>query len=80
MQRMLLAHAAREEKAEATSKFLGYMSEHRNCKLMQEIFKNMEEIRFMACNEVKTYNFDPECRAYCVYGKAASVLKRKNNK
>lgn len=77
---MLLAHATKEEKGEVTSKFLGYMNEYRNCKLMQESFKNMEEIRFMACHEAKTYNFDPECRAYCVYGKAVSVLKRKNNK
>lgn len=77
MQRMLLAHALKEEKAEVTSKFVGYMNEHRNCKLLQDYFKNFEEVRFMACHESKAYNFDPEFRAFCVYGKTVSLLKRK---
>jgi hypothetical protein len=74
---MLLASAQKEEKLEVTSKFVAYMNEHRNCKLLQDYFKNFEEVRFMACHESKVYNFDPECRAFCVYGKTVSLLKRK---
>jgi hypothetical protein len=74
---MLVAHALKEDKSEIITKFIGYMNEHRNCKLLQDYFKNFDEVRFMACHEGKVYNFDPEYRAFCVYGKAVSVLRRK---
>ena len=37
----------------------------------------MSGIKMMACAENKVYTFDPESRAYCIYGKAVSVMKRK---
>lgn len=77
MQKMMLAVAMGQERPEVTAKFISYMNEQRGCKLLQDYFKNFEEVRFMACHESKAYSFDPEARAFCVYGKAVSLLKRR---
>jgi hypothetical protein len=53
------------------------MNEQRSCKLLSEYLKNLQEIRFMACHERKVYSFDPEQKAYCIYGRAVSAIRRK---
>jgi len=54
------------------------MTDHRFCKLSPEYFNHRQNIQLLACSENKIYTFDSaEHRAYCIYGKAVSLLRRK---
>lgn len=54
------------------------MADQRYCKLSPEYFQRRQDIHLLACSENKIYTFDSaEHRAYCIYGKAVSLLRRK---
>lgn len=53
------------------------MVEHRFCKLPADCFSSVEEVQVMACSGQKVCQFDPARRAYCLYGRAVSGIKKK---
>jgi len=53
------------------------MSEQKHCKLSPEFFSDLSNIKVLVYSGDKSYTFDPDYRAYCLYGRAVSALKRK---
>ena len=54
------------------------MSEQKHCKLYPELFQDLEGAKIISCPECKPYFYESESRAYCLYGRAVSALRRKN--
>jgi len=54
------------------------MAETKSIKIsVESIANSINDIHFIAASEPKPYLFEGEKRAYCIYGKALSIYRRK---
>ena len=65
------------EQPEPYAKIISYMLEHKFCKIPVDYFQSVEGVQVMSCAAQKVYQFDPNYRAYCLFGRAVSGIKKK---